>query len=556
VWGGVIKNNDFLDRWVRENGMPQEGNTEGFADDLTILFLMSREAIVEIKRVLESFYLVSGLSLNIRKTMERLGNFWNLQKLTITGRIMVAKTFLLSQVIFLMDTIPLNYEHGEKINKIMAYFVKGNDRIIAKNRWFLDISLGGYGLIDAHSLNSCVKASWINRWIHNQECRDLNGKRGVLDFTKPVDQWGPLEDRRLSDPFTFNILNEWKSFKRMFYKAEGNIGQALIFENDGILENNKNIGISVFGRERFQNLPQESKLKKVFEFFVGGNQKSKAEIELVMGTRLNMAEYFRLRNLLSEIQRVFGSIVDTGKGLDDYIRQKKRKGGQLRRVITGKSSYQYIANDPRRVPSAVTLWGEFNLMEVSRELIELNYSLWGNSRLSTSFRGFLFNLVQGRLYLNNVLANIHNVSNKCTFCEIIGIRDLHRRGIVEGDVEYDYYLNLQPVETISHLFWECPNVHNIIQTFYRWIRNLDWYRGVEEIDKKSFFVGLENDYKGLVEADLIWKQYIKYYIYQCRIRKKLPTFASLRYEFEGMIGFTSLVNTRANLMRLNILYAV
>jgi len=106
----------------------------------------------------------------IRK-MERLGNFWNLQKLSITGRIMVAKTFLLSQVIFLMDTIPLSYEHGEKINKIMAYFVKGGDRIIAKNRWFLDINLGGYGLIDVHSLNYCVKASWVNRWVHNPESR-------------------------------------------------------------------------------------------------------------------------------------------------------------------------------------------------------------------------------------------------------------------------------------------------------------------------------------------------------------------------------------------------
>ncbi len=139
----MVKNTDLLDRWVRDNGMPNEGNTEGFADDLTLLFLMTREAIKEIKRTLNSFYLISGLSLNVSKTqlmvagsneyivgskiedieivssvkilgvridrtleqlgenweekirkMERLSNFWSLQKLSITGRIMVAKTFL------------------------------------------------------------------------------------------------------------------------------------------------------------------------------------------------------------------------------------------------------------------------------------------------------------------------------------------------------------------------------------------------------------------------------------------------------------------------------
>jgi len=326
-----------------------------------------------------------------------------------------------------MDTIPLSYEHGEKINKIMAYFVKGGDRIIAKNRWFLDINLGGYGLIDVHSLNYCVKASWVNRWVHNPESRDLNGMRGILSFTKPVDQWGPLEERRLTDPFTFNILVGWKTFKRMYYKTGGNIGHALIFENDGILENFKNIGYSVFGRDRYLLIPQGAKIKKIHEFFLGGNLKSKAEIETSLGFRLNMAEYFRLRNILSEINRIYGPVTENGKSLDEFIRQKKRRGGHLRKVVTGNLSEQYKLNDPRRVPSAITLWGEFNVQEESRDLVELNFSTWGISKLSTGFRGFLFKLVQGRLYLNNVLANIHGVSNKCTFCEIIGKQDLTTR---------------------------------------------------------------------------------------------------------------------------------
>jgi len=199
---------------------------------------MSADAVGIIKGTLEQFRLCSGLSINIKKTqlmvcgtedfvvgttihgieivehvkilgltidrkllnlevnweekiakMERLSNFWRLQKLKISGRILVAKTFLLAQVVFLLETIPLNFDTGEKINKIMAYFVKGTDRVIAKDRWFLDRELGGYGLVDIHNLNNCVKAGWVNRWVVNQNNADIIGMRGITNFEKPVDQW-------------------------------------------------------------------------------------------------------------------------------------------------------------------------------------------------------------------------------------------------------------------------------------------------------------------------------------------------------------------------------
>jgi hypothetical protein len=124
--------------------------------------------------------------------MERLGNFWKLQKLQISGQVLVAKTFLLSQVVFLLETLPLTFEIGERINSIMAYFVKGTDRILAKNRWFLDKELGGYGLVDIHALNNSVKSSWINRWAVSSENADFIGLRGMVSLDKPVDQWGDV----------------------------------------------------------------------------------------------------------------------------------------------------------------------------------------------------------------------------------------------------------------------------------------------------------------------------------------------------------------------------
>ena len=268
--GRGVDNCRFIKNWSEVNGFSGEGNTEGFADDITVLFSMSADAVRLIKNTLEQFRLVSGLSLNIGKTqlmvcgteeyivgskvedivvveqvkilgikidrkleslnqnweeklakMERLGNFWRLQKLTISGRVLVAKTFLLSQVVFLLETLPLTFEIGERINKIMAYYVKGSDRIIAKNRWFLDRELGGYGLIDIHALDISVKSGWINRWAIGPGNADFIGRRGLTDFDKPVDQWGVDENFKMSDKLKYGIMCKWREFKKQFYRIEG-----------------------------------------------------------------------------------------------------------------------------------------------------------------------------------------------------------------------------------------------------------------------------------------------------------------------------------------------
>jgi hypothetical protein len=45
--------------------------------------------------------------------MQRLAWYWNSFRWSITGRVMVAKTYLLSQCIYLMGSLPLNDNYGE-----------------------------------------------------------------------------------------------------------------------------------------------------------------------------------------------------------------------------------------------------------------------------------------------------------------------------------------------------------------------------------------------------------------------------------------------------------
>jgi len=599
-----IRNVSTLGGWCRLNNMGEEGTSEGFADDITILFDMFEGSLRNIIRTLDGFYGTSGLQLNKNKTqlmvvgcdeyvigemidgitivgeikvlglyidrklealdrnwmdairkISKIANFWKLQRLNISGRILVAKTFMLSQVTFYMGTLPLRFEIGEQLNSIMANYVKGTDRLIAKNRWCLDRELGGYGLIDVHLMNTCVKATWISKWIINTESIDINGYRTGVSFDKPVDQWGVNERIRESDPLTFGILTEWKNYKRMFYRCAGNIWQARMFENDGILEGVVNIGTEIFGRERYLQLTDVAKKVRVGDIMDMEGVKAKEAAEARLGMRLNMAEYFRMRNMCHRIRNVFGGMIGEGKCLDSIMRTKKRGGGALRRYLGGKCSPTYVDNDPRRLAASTSFWGN-DVVHESRSIVEMNYGLWGLGKLGAGFKMFLFNMLQGKLYLNNVLVHIGAESNKCTFCTIKGKQELRERGIGNERPEYQYYLNLLPVENINHIFWECEHVSRCIQECYRWIRGFDWYRGNETMARKEFFLGRERENvgKNLVLCDILWKHFVKYFIYNCRSQRKLPMFPSLKFELEGLFSGYKMLELRTLLLRLNELY--
>jgi hypothetical protein len=74
---------------------------------------------------------------------------------------MVAKTYIMSQSIYLMGSLPLREEMGNRINEVLLEFVRGHDRLIERRRQLLCSRLGGYGLLNANVMNLCMKATWI-----------------------------------------------------------------------------------------------------------------------------------------------------------------------------------------------------------------------------------------------------------------------------------------------------------------------------------------------------------------------------------------------------------
>jgi hypothetical protein len=175
---------------------------EAYADDLTILFKMSGNSVRLILEVLESFYRTTGLEVNTKKiqlmitgtneweagrvingimvveevkilgiridrnlvnlddnwetiilNMSRIAGYWRLFGLSITGRVMIAKTYIILQALYVMGILPLSDTIASRLNEILVNYIAGTGRPIERRRQLLPAEVGGYGMIDMRVMN-------------------------------------------------------------------------------------------------------------------------------------------------------------------------------------------------------------------------------------------------------------------------------------------------------------------------------------------------------------------------------------------------------------------
>ena len=88
--------------------------------------------------------------------MVNQSNYWKLFRLSISGRVMIAKTYLISQATYLMGAIPIGDEMINSMNEIIIDFVNGNEKKIARERWFRSRERGGYGICDMRMMDLCT----------------------------------------------------------------------------------------------------------------------------------------------------------------------------------------------------------------------------------------------------------------------------------------------------------------------------------------------------------------------------------------------------------------
>jgi hypothetical protein len=230
---------------------------EAYADDLTIIFKMMDGSLEVIIGMLEEYGRCSGLEINKKKTqlmvtgvntydvgerihgieivgkvsilgitidrkldeldenwergiskMRKLCGYWTTFRLSITGRVMVCKTYIISQIVYLLGSLPLGEDKADEINTVVVNFISGTDRPIERRRHFLCAELGGYNMFDIRDMDTCVKATWIRRWKKEMDKPDYSGLISIGTVDLDADLICNISDDRNTFKLLENIMDK------------------------------------------------------------------------------------------------------------------------------------------------------------------------------------------------------------------------------------------------------------------------------------------------------------------------------------------------------------
>ena len=512
------------------------------ADDANCLVRLDCDNLVRIKNVLDSFGRISGLECNIDKTvvipvghieeisqqlrdtgfsfansatilgvevsnnmegfvsaaekiktsLRKQVNFWVRFRLSLPGRINIAKSMLYSQINYTGCFIPFSPEQLSDFSLIIENFVKGGLNI-AKKRIFSGINFGGLGLAELGTFLKAQKCTWFKLAL------DLDDYWKNLLFIKSNGQI--LNSRKkwfIDNPVLYSFCEALEDFSSCYTRENENVRDSFLFDNINFLASKRPCRKL---DEVFFNIPVPTawdpctKLR-VSNFWHNNIAIPAEQIVRDTGIDFDNAKLTFIRRICREV------IVKNQKELlqqqhstkiEDFFRTLK-KGSKTFKKIMEKTQGIYL-------PHNTIKYAEITNTVIGAEDSGVLNSIWGKNFLENSVRTFGFKLLNNTLGYNYTVSKyIRDVSSQCTFCALVENPDDLR-------------------ETPLHLFMQCELTEPVFNDVYTWVlgpddfismtRNNFFGRFKFECSKKNW---------GLDYVNLLFKKYV----WNCKQRKSLP----------------------------------
>jgi exonuclease III len=539
----------------------ETGKVEAFADDNTAISKPEPDSIKAISENLTNFAEISGLKCNVNKSMlmmvgngnlpvppcvqnsgfqivdsikvlgfditknyedlnsnfddsikkiKKTARFWERFKLSLPGRINVAKTLMLSQLSYPGSILTPSNAQLQEINSTINGFVCGKLKI-SKDYIHTGIEKGGLGLIDVCEFLDSLKCSWIKRSLNNTIDNwrfDLKtiGNKNILTLDVGTIQ-------KQSHPLKYNIAGAWTEFKKAFYLRNKNFYFSYLAGNP-LLFNNKREKLLLDTGEVFNGVaaPEQVAKLKIHNFFGNnGEFASNAELSNALDMNVPNQNYYALRTaILDSISlqkhKTFETEGIPDQSLEDFLNNFKKGSKPFRKVFEQFRSKKISLSKKQTVKTFFRLID----IEIPEESILASlYKLWGNNCYPNRLREFIFKFLHNQLGLNTRVSHFNNnIARACTFCAI-------KRRVPAPD------------ETFLHLFYSCPDTSAIFERFFLTKLN-DLGLTDEETKKKFLFTGfnpITNTCDNFFLCTLVVN--MMQYIWECKLTKTTPSYMGL-----------------------------
>ena len=541
----------------------ETGKCDCFADDNSTITMFDFRDLNCLKNILLDFKKISGLSTNIEKSaILRIGNtqgdtppeitslgfkisteiellgftvsnddicthrnfervlekvksitrFWDRFNLTLSGKLNVYKSLLLSQLTYKATILMPDKNFIDNFNEIAEKFVlKGLS--VAKNRLYKRPADGGIGMIDLNKFIIALHTAWIPRAVQN--CND-NWKYDLLTYYNftPESYTPPNNDIKLGTVLT-TLVNSFEEFKTKHLQFGNNFLDCNIFFN-------QNFGYGHNMLEQFTGnaftVGQNPETFKLISYTWRDFSETervffeKNVIERKIGATLKLESYNSLKKNFTILIKRFYKTNQKSIPLKTTLMLEKKGSRRYRNILENECSKK----TPKKIIQAQTFFNSinytlpFSTFEETR--IKSMFSSWSKIYYNNQQKTFLFKMYNNILGLNIRVSKFNReISPECTFCTI------EKRHPTER-------------EHFIHLFYYCPTTASILA---KWFGK---YSTSPVPPVEVFFVGNIHKNKDQNNSAQFVYETLQFTIWQFKLLKKIPSFTTFELEVENLLN--------------------
>jgi hypothetical protein len=516
-----------------------------FADDTTFYLQANPKNIEEVYKTLDKFSKVSGLKINKDKTeilllgstrsnnigpkmeqhikehikmlgiqicknkeklmelnynpiMEKINNTiarWQNKELSIQGKIVILKTFIISKLIYAINVLPSPpKEKLKEIQDIMYKFVWDNkpDKI-KRDTLIGDYADGGLRMPDLISQNTSLKAIWIKKILE----LDGNWKEYILDRLPKNSAWyfmncsikyADIPKKPHRDDFWNEVLIQWCILNQEHTDKEDwdldEIYEEGIWWNSNIKINNKVVEYNKWADKGinyvYHLLTEEGNWMNHQEF------QKKYELS---------TPFTQLLGIQRAIQKKWGNIIK--REIRNVDKKRKRLVDKL--DVKEKGSrviYWMVINKKRKPPTTKRRKWEIDIEEdIPIPVWKKHMTQMRKLNESTKMQAWTYKFLM-RLIPYNTRLHVMGLSpnTECTFC---------------GDQQ----------ETIKHLYWNCTKLKEI----WKYIEG----KFHTKINIKLGLLGIQTPKYNKVAGLYMYLHTVRYYLHLCKCGGRIPTIRGM-----------------------------
>jgi len=470
---------------VFENGGTIDDSS--YADDVSILLEGDPEIIIRCKIILEDFGKLSGLKINSEKTQilsinaspdfaeqiavtgftvvehltilgivisenfetdevnyrKLLGKirgqsiFWSKFKLSTVGRINIAKTYLLSQISYFAPVLSFTKAHLKTLRTDIGTFIKGNLKI-SIDKVFDPIHAGGLGMIDVASFINSMKIVFYRKSFENN---DFWAKE-VQKFRISSDYPYHIKSNIIDDTPCAGLTINFRDFCNIYWETAGNILDLRIYDNESApMESGEKLSLNHFRLNLTMDNILSIKKLKLINLVNARNPRIFNELSLTthLGFQPNQLETFYLKSIHRRLIRYAANKVDERCTPIKTFFRRVKGSFRVRKFLNNSNSTSGAASIGLAKRKALA---DDNTLNAEGDCNY--YMLFNTPKLENKLRSFIFSFTSQSLYHNGMIAHfVQNFDPTCQRCEKNNIRPA-------------------PKESISHIFWDCPNIQIIL----------------------------------------------------------------------------------------------